>query len=179
MNIHKPISLIEVTRKPGAALHHGIMRIGATTIDCSLGRSGITARKHEGDGATPIGDHRLLYGYARRDRMRLPASQLMLEEPGPSDGWCDDPTSGLYNQPISLPTNFSHETLCRDDRLYDVCIVLDYNISQKAKNRGSAIFFHLTREDNGPTEGCVAISPQHMKILLPRLSSETIMRIIG
>lgn len=179
MSSNNPVILIEVTRKPAGKPHDGIMRFDGRAIPCSLGRSGITTRKREGDGATPIGDHRLLYGYARRDRIKLPASQLMLEEPRPSDGWCDDPASGLYNQPVSLPSNLSHETLCREDRLYDVCIVLDYNITQKARHRGSAIFFHLTREDDGPTEGCVAISPQHMKMLLPRLSNETILRVIG
>jgi L,D-peptidoglycan transpeptidase YkuD (ErfK/YbiS/YcfS/YnhG family) len=37
------------------------------------------------------------------------------------------------------------------------------------RGRGSAIFFHLATDDLGPTAGCVALRPQDMRRLLPRL----------
>ena len=33
----------------------GFLRVGAASVPCALGRSGVTARKREGDGATPSG----------------------------------------------------------------------------------------------------------------------------
>ena len=142
-----------------------------------MGRSGITTRKREGDGATPFGDFGLLYGYYRADREKLVPTQIPLFQISESSGWCDEPTDPNYNAFVELPYPGSHETMRRDDRLYDVCLVLDYNIDPKSRFMGSAIFFHLTRPDMGPTEGCVAIGPVHMRRLLPKLTVDTIMRI--
>ncbi len=61
--------------------------------------------------------------------------------------------------------------MLRGDRLYDVCLVLDWNFSRRARNRGSAIFIHLTRKDGGPTQGCIALAPGRMRKLLPLLVS--------
>ena len=54
-------------------------------------------------------------------------------------GWCDDPKSNFYNQQIKLPTKYSHEKLYRNDSLYDLIVVLNYNIDPIIKNKGSAI----------------------------------------
>ncbi len=86
-------------------------------------------------------------------------------------GWCDAPSDPCYNRPVALPFRASHEKMLRTDRLYDVCIVLDWNFSRRARNRGSAIFMHLTREDRGPTQGCIALDPALMRRLLPALLS--------
>jgi L,D-peptidoglycan transpeptidase YkuD (ErfK/YbiS/YcfS/YnhG family) len=88
----------------------------------------------------------------------------------PSDGWCDDPESAAYNRRAALPCRGSHEKLWRADRLYDLVIVLDYNIRPCRKNRGSAIFLHCARPDFAPTEGCVALRPDDLRKLLPRLA---------
>jgi L,D-peptidoglycan transpeptidase YkuD (ErfK/YbiS/YcfS/YnhG family) len=94
-----------------------------------------------------------------------------------SDGWCDDPTSALYNRLVALPCRPSHEKLWRADRHYDVLIVLDYNIQPRRKTRGSAIFLHCARPDLAPTEGCVALAPEDLRRLLPRLSRKTILTV--
>jgi len=65
--------------------------------------------------------------------------------------------------------------MTREDRLYDICIVMDYNIEPTISGLGSAIFFHQTSPELKPTEGCVAIDPQHMQDLLPLLSDQTVM----
>ncbi len=67
-------------------------------------------------------------------------------------GWCDAPQSACYNRPVRLSFRASHEKMLRSDRLYDICLVLDWNFTRRARNRGSAIFMHLTRPDGGPTE---------------------------
>ena len=68
--------------------------------------------------------------------------------------------------------------MLRDDRLYDACIVLDWNISPRRRGRGSAIFFHLARQGYTPTQGCVAVSAAVMRRLLPRLSRQSVLRVV-
>lgn len=168
---------LRVKRRPGGSIHEGLIQFGGKAHYCSLGRTGIQAQKREGDGATPSGMFRLLFGFYRHDRIGIVNSTLPLLRINKESGWCDSPEDPAYNQPVSLPYKASHEELMREDRLYDVCIVLDYNISPRARERGSAIFFHQTRPDKGPTEGCVAIDPELMRKLLPRLSEKSLMSI--
>lgn len=165
--------ILTVKRKPGGKAHHGLLRVNGSTMDCALGRSGITTQKREGDGATPAGRFPLLYGYYRDDRIFRPKTSLELFKIKADDGWCDDLNHPAYNSHVSLPFGASHEIMMRNDRLYDVCLVLDYNISTCAKGMGSAIFFHQTSEAFGPTEGCIAIEPDAMRKLLPWLNEAT------
>jgi L,D-peptidoglycan transpeptidase YkuD (ErfK/YbiS/YcfS/YnhG family) len=67
---------------------------------------------------------------------------------------------------VRLPFAASHETLLRDDGLYDCVIVLGWNIAPRARFRGSAIFMHLARDGFAPTEGCIALSRRDMARLL-------------
>jgi L,D-peptidoglycan transpeptidase YkuD (ErfK/YbiS/YcfS/YnhG family) len=84
------------------------------------------------------------------------------------DGWCEDATHGRYNHPIRLPSPAGHETMWRDDNLYDIVGVLDWNMSPRVSRRGSAIFLHLARPDLAPTAGCIAVSSPDLKRLLAR-----------
>jgi L,D-peptidoglycan transpeptidase YkuD (ErfK/YbiS/YcfS/YnhG family) len=68
--------------------------------------------------------------------------------------------------------------MLREDRLYDACLVLDWNFLKRARNRGSAIFLHLTREDGGPTAGCIAIDPKVFARLLGKLIGNRMIRIL-
>ena len=61
----------------------------------------------------------------------------------------------------------------REDRLYDFCLVLDWNIRPRRRNGGSAIFMHLSRPGFRPTEGCIAVERRVMLRLLPHLSRRT------
>ena len=82
---------------------HGVMRCGGFVLPCSLGRSGIRADKHEGDGDTPIGRfalRRLLY---RADRLARPTTKLPMSIIARDDGWCDAPKDPAYNQQVKLP----------------------------------------------------------------------------
>ena len=75
-----------------------------------------------------------------------------------NDGWCDDPDDPKYNQHVVLPYKASHETLMREDGLYDLVVVLGYNDKPVIAGRGSAIFLHVAQPDFAPTEGCVALA---------------------
>ncbi len=147
----------------------GILTFGAITVPCALGRSGLLVRKKEGDGGTPVGSFELLHVYYRPDKGLPPKTTLPVEPLTPSSAWCDDPAAHLYNRPVSLPFNSSHEIMWRDDRLYDIVVVLDCNMFPAVKGKGSAIFFHIARETYTPTEGCVAVAPEHMKMLLEKI----------
>ncbi len=92
-------------------------------------------------------------------------------------GWCEDPASGRYNRPVRLPAADCTDRMRRDDDLYDLVFVLDYNFTRRVKGRGSAIFFHLARPGLAPTAGCVAIAAADMRKLAPRLARGATMRI--
>jgi L,D-peptidoglycan transpeptidase YkuD (ErfK/YbiS/YcfS/YnhG family) len=157
----------------------GRLICGTVVIPCSLGRNGATHFKREGDGKTPIGAFRILSGFIQRERFRAaPATQLALQQLTGSEGWCDDVNSPTYNRPIRLPNPAGHEILKRSDEVYDLILVLDYNIHPRIKGRGSAIFFHLTRRRGEPTAGCIAIGKEDMRRLLPRLGKKTRLLIV-
>jgi len=169
--------MIDVTRKPGGAHHDGLLKFSGRVIPCKLGPGGITARKREGDGATPQGSYRILYGLYRPDRMLAPRTQLPMQPISAASGWCDAPGDPNYNRRIVLPYPASHERLFRKDRLYDICLILNCNMVPRIRNRGSAIFFHMASPERKPTAGCVAIDPAEMRLLLARISRRTILRI--
>jgi len=151
----------------------GILRLREITVPCALGRSGIVMRKREGDGGTPAGRFRLLSVFYRPDRGLSPATLLPVAPLSPASGWCDDPLSPRYNRPVDLPFAAGHEKMWREDRLYDIVVVLDCNMHPAVRGRGSAIFFHIAREDYRPTEGCVAVSPEHMRLVLAQVGTGT------
>ena len=145
------------------------------TCQCALGRGGVVgaAQKREGDGTTPQGLWRMKRVFYRADRLARPETGLPIVPLRPTDGWCDAPDHRLYNRPVTLPFAASHEKLWRDDHVYDLIVELDHNSDPVVPARGSAVFFHLAHEDYRPTEGCVAISAQHMRQALKASNRET------
>jgi L,D-peptidoglycan transpeptidase YkuD (ErfK/YbiS/YcfS/YnhG family) len=148
----------------------GVLQFGGLTVSCALGRSGLRQAKREGDGATPLGRWRLMSVLYRSDRMRRPSTRLPCRTLRPDDGWCDDPANRLYNRPVRLPYAGRHERLWREDGLYDVVVVLDYNLAPVHRGLGSAIFLHIAAPGFRPTEGCVAIKLDAMRKLLARVT---------
>ena len=154
------LSRIVVTDAAGAPAHRGFLAAGGLTVPCALGRSGIAGQKREGDGATPLGAWRPVAVLWRADRLAPPATALPMRPLRPDDGWCDDPADRRYNRPVRLPYGGRHERLWRDDRLYDVIVVLDYNLAHPLRGAGSAIFLHIAGPGFPPTAGCIAVSPR-------------------
>ena len=95
----------------------------------------------------------------------------------PDQGWCEDPASRNYNRPVRVQNEAGVDHMWRADGLYDVTIVLDYNLTRRRKGAGSAIFFHHARPGLTPTLGCVAIRPSDMRKLLPLLSKRARMKV--
>ena len=144
------------------------LHVGHLIYPCVIGRSGRSHLKREGDGKTPIGFWRVEAGFFRSDRLRRMAGTCVLRPLRNTDGWCDDPTSGQYNRPVTLPLDRGHESLWREDGAYDVVFPTDHNQRPRVRNAGSAIFLHLTRAGVGHTAGCVAVSAGTMQKLLRR-----------
>jgi len=125
-------------------------------MPCSVGRGGLRRNKREGDGATPTGSHRLVGMLYRPDRIAKPTDWAV--PLGPGDLWSDDARDPAYNTMVRAPHPFSHESLRRSDRLYDLVILTDWNWPYAVPGRGSAIFIHRWRKPGHPTEGCIALS---------------------
>jgi L,D-peptidoglycan transpeptidase YkuD (ErfK/YbiS/YcfS/YnhG family) len=124
----------------------------------AIGEAGITSHKQEGDRATPAGTHVLTRILYRADRLKPPACAVPVEPIASHDAWCDDPAAPAYNRMIRLPHAARHESLWRQDQIYDVVGVLDWNMAPVIPGRGSAIFLHVARPGYSPTGGCVALA---------------------
>jgi L,D-peptidoglycan transpeptidase YkuD (ErfK/YbiS/YcfS/YnhG family) len=155
----------------------GWLAAGPFRMPCALGPAGIVRRKREGDGATPAGTFALLWAYYRPDRKRPPRGGVPMRAMRKDQGWCEDPESACYNRPVRAPRHRGVDHMWRADDLYDLTIVLDYNLTRRKKGAGSAIFFHHARPGLTPTAGCVAIRASDMRKLLPRLSAQAVMTI--
>lgn len=147
----------------------GALTCGAESFPCALGRSGVTAAKHEGDGATPIGTFPLRRVFYRAERLEEPKTKLSAVPTDPNDGWCDDAGHAQYNQLVRMHFAGSAEYLWRDDRVYDVIVVIGYNDAPVKPGQGSAIFMHVAKPDLSPTEGCVALRQEDLLAVLQRL----------
>ena len=142
-------------------------------LKCSIGKSGITNLKKEGDLATPQGVFKLGFLYYRKDRNKSLKSKLKKRVIKRNMGWCDDSKCKKYNQEIYYPFKYGSEKLYRKDKIYDILINIKYNHSPIIKGKGSAIFLHLTDTNYRPTKGCIAISKKKFLEILPFIKKET------
>ena len=144
---------------------------------CSIGKNGKTTEKIEGDNKTPKGLYTLGPLYYRKDKLPKLSTKLKKIEIMKNFGWCDDVKSKFYNKPIKTNINVRHEKLYRNDKKYDLLIPIEYNSKKTKKNKGSAIFLHLT-SNYKKTQGCVAIKEKDMLILLNLINKKTKIKII-
>lgn len=132
------------------------LRFRGRLFPCSIGKSGITTAKREGDGATPAGMHRITGLWYRRDRLARPAPWA--RPIGAGDLWCDAADHPAYNHHARAPLPASHERLRRADPLYDLILTTDWNWPVAVPGAGSAIFLHQWRRPRFGTEGCIAFA---------------------
>ena len=92
-------------------------------------------------------------------------------------GWCDDPKSKNYNKLIKLPSAFGYEKLFKKENIYDIILVLNYNMNPVVKNKGSAIFIHVVKGNYKKTEGCIALKKIHLLKILKILKKNTKVKI--
>lgn len=155
-----------------------LVQYGNLVFQAAIGLNGRTARKREGDGKTPITTMALISGFYRDDRGPRVKTALQLKPISNVMLWCDAPKDPNYNQLVRRPLKTSHEEMCRSDGLYDICLVLDWNVTQRKRGAGSAIFMHLIRPGYQPTAGCIALHPRDMRRLLPHLNTKTRIKVV-
>jgi L,D-peptidoglycan transpeptidase YkuD (ErfK/YbiS/YcfS/YnhG family) len=156
---------------PGAA--KGWARLGDLQWLCALGRAGIAAEKVEGDGTTPAGRFAIRRLFYRPDRVREIACAFPIQPMSPGDGWCDEPGDPAYNRLVTRPYPARHETLWREDDLYDLVLVIGHNDEPVVPGKGSAVFLHLAHADYRPTDGCIAFARADLIRLLGALDRST------
>lgn len=142
-----------------------ILSIPGIHVPVQIGAAGMRRDKTEGDHATPTGSLPLRRVFYRADRIARPETTLPCEPIARDDGWCDAPAHADYNTLVRLPHPASCEALWRDDRSYDLMVVLGWNDSPPVSGRGSAIFLHLPTV-SGVTEGCIAMTEDHLRLML-------------
>lgn len=137
-----------------------------------LGRHGLSAHRHEGDGTTPLGIfaiRRTLYGNAPRPRgLRERYRRLRC-----GDWWDEDPASARYNRLVAVPCGVTpsfaahSEALWTETIAYPYFAVIEFNAHPIRRGRrapGSGIFVHSWI--GAPTEGCVALHRSRLLSLL-------------
>jgi L,D-peptidoglycan transpeptidase YkuD (ErfK/YbiS/YcfS/YnhG family) len=171
-----------IVRSLNRRASRGWLTLGWLQLPCALGRSGRLHRKAEGDGGTPIGTWRLRSVHYRADQgLRPPVGQpgLAVRPIRPDDGWCDARGDRNYNRAVQRPYPASSETLWRDDRVYDLIVVLDHNERPRIQGGGSAIFMHVARPGMPPTEGCIALPMPQLRRILAALRRNARLRILA
>ena len=147
-------------------------------LKCSVGKGGIKIKNKEGDNITPKGIFNIGCLYYRSDRITNFKSKLKSKVIKNNMGWCNDPSSKNYNRLIKINKNtrYSYEKLYRKDCKYDFIIPISYNLKKPVKGKGSAIFFHLTKNYK-PTAGCIALKKNHFLVMLNLINKRTKVKI--
>ena len=146
---------------------------------CAIGKRGIAYKTKEGDLITPKGQYKIKYILFRKDRINKINSKIKKIIIRKNMGWCDDPKSKDYNKLVKLTSNYSCEKLYKRENIYDVIIVLNYNMNPIIKNKGSAIFIHVAKKNYKKTEGCVALKKKHLLKIIKELKKNTQVKIVN
>ena len=144
---------------------------------CCVGKNGITYNKREGDKKTPKGIYHLGPVFYRKDRISKLKTKLKKIQIKREMGWCNDVNSKFYNKLVNIKKKVRHEKLFRKDLIYDLVILIKYNTDKTKKNKGSAIFLHLTKNFRS-TNGCIAMMKKDFLILLKLIKKNTKIQIL-
>ena len=142
-----------------------------------MGKRGIGSKKKEGDLITPTGQYKIKYILYRKDRIKKIQSKIRKIVINKNMGWCDDPRSKKYNKLVNLPFNDNYEKLFKRQNIYDIILVLNYNMSPIRKNKGSAIFIHIAKKNYEKTKGCIAIKKVELLKILKEIKINTRVKI--
>ena len=147
-------------------------------VKCAIGKRGIGYKKEEGDLITPKGQFKIKLILYRKDRVKL-KTKLKKVAIQKNMVWCDDPRSQKYNQLVKLPFDFGYEKLYKKENVYDIVLVLNFNMNPIKKNKGSAIFIHVARRNFKKTEGCIAISKKSIIKIVKDIKKNTRVKIVS
>jgi L,D-peptidoglycan transpeptidase YkuD (ErfK/YbiS/YcfS/YnhG family) len=145
---------------------------------CAIGKNGITNNKIEGDKCTPSGIYSIEKIYYREDRLNLPKLDFQIIPINQNFGWCDDIHSKYYNKFIKFPFSYSAEFLYREDDIYNIICIINYNTNPIIKNKGSAIFLHVANTEYSGTAGCLALKQDDLIELLQNIDIDTKIKVL-
>ena len=151
--------------------------LGEFKFKCSIGKNGSTSNKKEGDKKTPKGAYSLGPLYYRKDKYKNPETNLKKISIKKTMGWCDDESSKNYNKLIVISKKIKHEKLFRKNIIYDLLIPINYNTKKTVRNKGSAIFIHLTNNYE-KTLGCIALKENDFLTILKLINKKTKIKIL-
>ena len=155
----------------------GYLKYKNLKFRCALGKAGIKNKEKEGDNITPQGIFKITKIYYRPDKIKKIKTFVTPIKIKKNMGWCDDSKSNYYNKQIKLPNKFGYERLHRNDNLYDIILVLDYNTNPTVRGKGSAIFIHVSKNSYKKTKGCIALKKKHLLKLIPLIKKNTKIKI--
>lgn len=136
----------------------------------SVGKSGVSANRKEGDGSTPMGVYKLGFAFGNKND---PGTKMEYRDVTGNSYWVDDAKSHFYNKWVEGTENkdwSSAEELWKMQTAYAYALVVEYNYgSSTVPGKGSAIFLHCGSK---PTVGCIAIPEEKMKAVLKLLNPQ-------
>ena len=115
-----------IVNKNGTLMHNKKL------YKCALGKHGIAKNKREGDKKTPAGVFSLGNVFYRKDKIKNLKTKLKKVVIKKNMAWCDDSKNKSYNKLI-FTNDKSKEKLYRKDNLYNIIIVINYNIKPVKK----------------------------------------------
>ena len=127
---------------------------------------------------TPKGTFKIREIFYRKDRVQNLITRIKKTVIRKNMGWCDDPKSKKYNKLIYFPFKHSAEKLYRRENIYDIILVLNFNMNPVKKNKGSAIFIHIAKKNFQPTQGCIALDKSELIKMVKSIKINTIVKII-
>jgi L,D-peptidoglycan transpeptidase YkuD (ErfK/YbiS/YcfS/YnhG family) len=134
-----------------------------------LGHAGLrsAARRREGDGTTPIGTYRFVYGFGSRPDPGLTGFRWRRLRPSS----CWSALRSSYNRWIDRRPCPGEDLWSYRRRHYRYAAVIDFNYRRPVVGRGSGIFLHVGT--GGPTLGCVSLRERDLLPVLRWLRRDT------
>ncbi|MFZ5805908.1 MAG: L,D-transpeptidase family protein [Verrucomicrobiota bacterium] len=135
--------------------------------------------KREGDWRAPAGVFSLgsVYGYQQEFPLKTNLGYFQVTE---RDLWIEDINSPYYNKHVRLKDNVAigawarRQQMKQADPAHCLKLFIHHNSGKNTKpGFGSAIFFHIWREDGqNPTAGCTSMSEYDLRFLISWLDAK-------
>lgn len=142
------------------------------TYPAVIGKNGISSKKREGDGKSPVGMYFIGQGFGTLNKPS--GLKMSYKKTSSYDYWIDDVKSKDYNKWKVYKGN-PHSKWKSFERLkqplYKYAAVIRYNEDQVA-GKGSAIFLHVWRNASSPTAGCTALQEGNVLRLMKWVDSD-------
>ena len=156
----------------------GILIYNNKSYKFSYGKNGFTKNKIEGDKKTLKGIFLLGKLFVRTDKIKNLKTNFIINSITKTMTWLDDPNNKNYNTLINTNSNQT-EKLYRNDNVYDLILVIEYNSNPVVPYKGSAIFIHIMEKNYKPTKGCLALKKEDFIEILSTLNPNDKIKILN